>query len=435
MSFHICYKDISVSSHPTSLTVNQFYRVSDAPLSAPLPTNEWSCGESRIVLDPKTNDLLVFFNTDSASTIYGYASQDFGQTWISIGTQTLTGGITFQMVGVCIDSQTDIHCLSYHNNVGPHTYHYYRLSLTRSSGHVSGFTVAQQPFALVDHSTINTNEPRGDIKIVTIGGVELILYCYNSAQTGGPNTDIQIYGGFSTSRTPASLSDFTAIDGSAGDTLLYENTGNTNRNNHLLQMLWVQDRATEDCYLIIGKMDADHQVPVSYSPDYDLDAMRYTVSSGTLIQGSTTTIAIANGVAPMILGVASTADKAWVMYMHPTDGVAFCYFSSGTLTDQPVPALDVGNRAAFGVVSVDDSGHIWCGYHTFYQNTNQQIHGAMAFWDGSAWHSTDFTSLSDCPCFAGSVDWTWGCAILRFTGTKLPSATNDLDIATIFGGV
>lgn len=419
----------------TTLTLNQFVRVSDSPASAPIPTNEWSCGESRIVVDPVTNDLLAFFNDDSTAIVYGIISTDYGESWTELGSKTL-GSITFQMTSLGIDSKGDIHCIAYRNSSSPHNYYYFRLSLTRSGGHVTDFSVAQAPFAFVDHSMVNTNEPRGDLKIVSIGGNERILYCFNSAQTSGPNTDVQVYGGMSTTSAQASLSDFVAIDGSAGDTQLYNNTGNSNRNNHYLQMLWVQERSTEDCYLILGKMDADHRVPVSSSTDYNLVARRYTVSGDTLVYDSDIVLATDDGVAPMILGVASTATKAWVMYLHPTLGVSFGYLADGVWHDQAAPPLDVGDRAAFGAFSVDDAGHIWCGYHTFYNNADQQIHGAMAFWDGEAWSSTDFTGLHDCCCFAGSVDWKYGCAILRFTGAKLPvSTTTDLDIATIYGGV
>lgn len=431
------YSNPNAAFSTIPLTINHFQEISDSPTSAPLIANEWSCGERRGIKDAETGDLLLWFGgPDKQFRLI--SSQDNGATWALVAADVTnpTGGFGYpnRILGVAQDSTGKVHVLARGSDSDQDTY-YLRLSLTRSGGHVTNHTIEQTPFAFPSRNTQTNPDPRGDLKVVRIGGNERLAWCNQVYTTAAQNTTLVVYAGISTSIAPASLADFTGLNGSGDDSLIINEGGSIDYSTHLHETLIAQNANNEDLYFFCSYLNGDYSQVASGSAvaAYDLFRLRYTVSGATFTGGTKTVMAQSTSHPPYGLAVCTdyTTGLPWVNYMHPDNGVTFAYIdNAGSTQSGPASPLSTADRAGFMVCSVDNS-KIHAIYQTYGSTTTGMV-GNLSYYNGSSWNQTAQSSVADCNGYA-AIQWQGGVAALRWDGTLPPQTQTAVSVATIYG--
>lgn len=416
--------------------------------TAPIVSNEWSTGETRAIKDNQTGDLLVFRGTDSGSGSSGSkfnlaGSRDNGATWQTIATNVsnpATGGFQWpsRIVAVAQDSSGLVHALTAGTD-GDGRFFYQRFALQRTAGHVTAFSLSTSaPIALPNHNRNNSADIRGDIGVYRLNGAEVVVWAYDTAMSSDLK-DVRVYAGRSTHLLPAASSDFLMLDGSAaGDTLLFQNTSSVSPCmlcNHYTEALIAQNEASEDLYMFLGQLNSDHAVGLGTNAELNLRAIRLGKSSSGWTIGATTTIATAGSVAPQLIDVDSASDRAWVMYVHPTNGISYGYFNaSGTYVSGPASTgtAATAGRAAFGAFTAGDNGRLWSIWH-LYGYLGSPKAGGASYWNGTSWTNFSDSGVRDANGIASVQGWSDGVAAIRFDGELLPQNQVAPSVSTLYG--
>lgn len=416
-----------------------------AALSSPIVDGtEWSSGENKGIRDNVTGDLLLFRWTSGNSNIALYSSQNEGATWSLLASDVSNpeGGRTIQypnvLFSVCQDAAGKVHGIST-GKQGNTNYYYCRFALTRSGGHVTGFSFERAPVVMGTNHGRTGFEIRGNIYVMKLDGAEVLTWTYGINQAGGL-LDCNFYGGRSTTLTPNSSADFVQFNGSAGDNLLFADTGNDNKNHDMEGML-CQNEASEDIYFVFGHINADMALGGS-GAKYDIKAIRLPKISGGFSTASLTPVTIvANGaVIPHLLDSDSTTDKAWVMYNHPSLGINFGYFDSGgTWHGEAVTSpLNTANRAAFGTFTAGNDGRLWAVFTSYgvYNSGNPNSVGRLAYWNGASWTTQNDATAANCVTIAGVAYWgsqALGCLAMRIDGDCVAQTVSGISLAAVYG--
>ncbi len=348
-------------------------------------TLDWSSGQTRIIKDNVSGDLLVWKWKSGDNKMPLYSSQDNGATW-SLVVSDASGASGSQpnwIQSVWQDTTNgNVHCVS---SSSSNVYAYTRFALTRSGGHVTGYSIDRAAYSLPTHSFDASSDRRADIKTVTNGGVEQVVICFQGGTTAGPNTDLRVYMCIMSSLTGSSTS--TGLLTTGTDTQVYSHTTGGNIANHVFQALLVQEKTSETVYCVVGKFNTDYAESFSASSDWDLFAIPFTPVAGTWVQQTAVPVhSIPGGgsTPPDLLSVSGAAGVASIMY-YGENGIGFAKFdASGTLTDRYVTEpYTTGTRCGFGSHTTDGT-NILCMYGT-YGSVGGSPASASGYWNGSAW--------------------------------------------------
>lgn len=412
---------------------------------------EWSSGEKKGIRDSVTGDLCQFRWTSADNKFVLFTSQNSGATWSLVAADvsnpdgtTPDGFASYQypnaLLSVAQDSTGAVHGLC-SGKAANDRYYYLRFNLTRSGGHVTGFSLAQSPFSFVYHARNGATDYRGNIYVVKRDGVERIVYLYDMP-SAADQTSVYCYAGVSTTLTPSAQSSFTALDGSTGtDTLVFSQTVSDYQINHLCEGGLAQISSTEDLFFFFGPLDADAAIG-QRGPDpsvFNLISIRFTKSGSNWSAGSTVNVVNYTGTdtVPTFLDCRGTSDKAWVMYIHGTLGVSFSYFdTSGTLHANAVTSpLSTSNKSGMGTFTVGEDGKIWTVFHTigFYAGSSTPIVGKLGYWDGSVWNLQNDPTAKYPVSISGVYNWANGCCAMRINVDPVTALVTDVDIASVYG--
>jgi hypothetical protein len=432
---------------PTPLTFVGFSALSPLVLDG----GEWSSGEKKGIRDNVTGDLCQFRWTSADNAFVLFTSQNNGATWSRVATDvsnpdgtTPDGFASYQypnaLLSVAQDSTGAVHGLC-SGKAGNDRYYYLRFTLTRSSGHVTGFSLARSPFSFVYHARNGATDYRGNIYVIKRGGVERVLFLYGMP-SAADQTSVYVYSGVSTTLTPSTQSDFTALDGTASaDTLVFSQTVSDYQINHLCEGGMCQIGSTEDIFFFFGPLDADAAIGQRGADPtvFSLFSIRFTKSGGNWSQGSPVDVVTYSGTdtVPTFLDCRGTSDKAWVMYIHGTLGVSFSYFdASGTLHANAVTSpLSTSNKSGMGCFTVAEDGKIWTVFHTigFYAGSSTPIVGKLGYWNGTTWNLQNDPTAVYPVSISGVDNWASGCCAMRINVDPVTAQVTTIDIAAVYG--
>jgi hypothetical protein len=411
---------------------------------------EWSSGEKKGIKDSVTGDLCQFRWTSADNAFVLFTSQNNGSTWTRVATDvsnpdssTPDGFASYQypnaLLSVAQDSTGAVHGLC-SGKAANDRYYYLRFNLTRSGGHVTGFSLAQSPFSFQYHARNGATDYRGNIYVIKRGGVERVLYMYGMP-SDVDQTSVYVYAGVSSTLTPAAKTDFTALDGSAGDTLVFSQTVSDYQINHLCEGGMAQIGSTEDIFFFFGPIDADAAIGQRGADPsvFNLISIRFTKSGSNWSAGSVVNVVNYTGTdtVPTFLDCRGTSNKAWVMYIHGTLGVSFSYFdSAGSLTANAVTSpLSTSNKSGMGCFTVNDAGKIWTVFHTigFYAGSSTPIVGKLGYWDGTTWTLQNDATAVYPVSISGVDNWANGCCAMRINVDPVTALVTTIDMAAVYG--
>lgn len=431
MAWNIGYRDPSV----IPLTFNQFQSFTDINVW-PRDNLDYNTGYNRLLYDPTTGDVLALLYNTANNKIAMNTTWDNGATWRQIATDASnpSGSQPNMILGADMDSNGNIHMLSYSSTTkNPFVT---KLSLTRTSGHISGFSIAQSAVALPTHSPDGATDAKGDLQIWKNGGTDTVVVMHSLAQTAGPNTDMRGYmAKAATSWT--SNTDFVGIDGSGSDTNVYTSTGNVNLGNHLNHMQIVQEETSEHGFLLRGPFNSDYDVGVSASSDWDIAIQKLTKSTGIWTpSGTWTTIASVpggGGSKPYLLSTCSAAGTAYVLIQDQANNLTVCAVDSSMNVNKKImPVLALSGGAAFGAISADNNGNIWViarGY-----NTTNVVSGLMAYGQpGGHWHIQTESSPQGSMGMSVCRNFPMGVLAMNDRGSTLSQTTDARELASAVG--
>ncbi len=403
----------------TAATINAFVSTTNAVSNS----LQWTQLSGYGIKDITSGDLVFWsYSNASANPVALFTSQDNGKTWARVATDATNPVSDFSHpIGAVQDSTGAVHMLTYTQPIGNPGYG--RATLNYTNGHVSGYTWAVQPFALPFHST-GTTETRGQIYDFSLGGTETIVYIFTS---GTGSNDLLGYAARATSLTPSSTANFVGLDGTGSDSNVINLTeASGTRNGHTHSAALAQIGSTYDLYMVCGSFDNDQAAaPGGTVSNDDLWVRQLPYSSGNWTVGTASSVgsnivSAASGVViPMLLGVYSTSNAAWVMYSSGAAGINFASIStSGTITAVAVTSpLGTTGRCGFGVFTVGSSGDIWTIFNTYGAFGSETPTGKYAHWDGSTWEkNTTDTTAATCVGIISFTGWTSGCAAVRING-------------------
>lgn len=413
---------------PSPLVVNLFSHYASAIYDTAL---EWNTGEQKGWED-STGDIALL--EWSGTTIQLSTAQNRSTTITPVA--TMTSQSVSRTFCCAVDSTGLVHVFLAGTN--PDTKMYYgRLVITRSGGHITGFSWDVSPFALPDHSHRGIDF-RQDIKVLTLNGVERVNIAYGSDTGSGDNW--QVYGLKSKSITPATAADFAGWNNSGSDQTLYSTSGTSVRINHQCHALFAQVKANSLLCLFLPRFLGDYSQGGN-SPGTDLTCQLYVANGTTGWDASGSPFVIDNGttVEPEIMDACSTQNAAYLLYVKSDSSVRVGKVdASGTFSD--VVTLSTGtNRSGMGCLQVLDNGKFWSTVITF------GVLGVSPlvkhyFWDGvtltttsdsATWGSAPYANKIEA---LGIIRLSNGLWAVRFNGDVGAQAANGKDLASTYGG-
>jgi hypothetical protein len=382
--------------------------------------NMWSNGEPKIMQDRSPGSAGDLFGFGWSDKTYLYTTDNQGASWTIVdplGAETI--GTATQLCAAQ-DAGGKVHILFKNGATG--RVDYARISLTHAAGHISGFSSEVKGVQLP--GSYNTNmDIRGVLRVVKDqGGSDVLIYHVNDHRNPG----FQLRMGQATSLSPMGTADFVALDGSAGSTWVYETAS---FNNHDHSSLFAGLPSNGDLWVAIAPIDAEYGTADGVT---DLFQIRLTaVAPRRWTVGPAQSIVAGEGPTTELLCMAETPDHAWLMYIHPTEGVTFDRFAAdGTRQHQviPTPEAHRNMQNGWGVFSVSqDESRVYVILNTLASTGTPMT--TQSFWDGSAWTKFGDTPVGDSWGMGGSLDWGDGVAavILHESGAGLL-------VSTIHGG-
>ncbi|MFA5186352.1 MAG: hypothetical protein WC551_07755 [Patescibacteria group bacterium] len=383
----------------------------------------WVNGQRGYFKDNGGNGELFAIEDDQGSTnrLHIIKSTDGGATWTwvsptgSLASYDFTG-VLYQ--GGAQDSSGKLH-LAF---VSTATVTYMRVVLTRTDGAITGLDY---------EATFNlpgTYDATGDIWscveiVTTASSVECVLICSDD-RPASPGTGIRTQAVKSSSITPATATDFTKLDGTAGATVLLTHA---TANSHEHHTLFAQCTNTRDVWLFLGSQFAEG------GPDGSglyLSYLRLTASGGTWTVGSLTATPYGNSVTQKttLQCVIGTDDYVWVVMITPADGICLDRVNASGYTHKAIPCPDTGTEQIG-----------WCVAQVSADGTN-----AFAVWDLMSPTSTKYGAYST---LAGTwTTWTesrsayigdsWGMAkgpwVDGIIAGRVDETTHYVSLATVY---
>jgi len=393
--------------------------------------SDWTNGQHRGVRDATTGDLIVAFY-NSSGAIQFWTSQNSGASFSLVSTVTITPDI---LMGLAIDSNGKLHGIS--TRLFNHTWYYTRFAVTRSGGHVTAVSIDQSPVQLPDHSPDASNaDPRGDIIIGYLNGVEVPIWAYEYPASG----TINIVGGYINGITGTTSS--VGFGGSGNDTTMFTATATGQMSAHYVQLYLCQEFTSEAVFLMYGQFNGDYYLlSQSSSTQFDTSVKRFArIGSFWSTSPSTTVIATntpSGGNISYPLQAMSATGKAVMMYYEGSTGkVKLGYFdTSGTWHDAYINEVTTAaNKAAFGGASCNaDASKIWTVLK-FWGANGASPSGLSGFYDGS-WHTQNENTVVDGTGAEsmGTIAWSEGCLGMWGFGSTLAQTQSKKFIGGVYG--
>ena len=428
----------TVNTTPGALNCENFRATPTLPNG--LSRSEWVNGETRLVKDNGSNgsgDLFGFVWSDSNNdtSMYLIVSTDNGATWTNKAHNTGSAGDPYQVLALTQDSTGTVHAIT--SNTYTDSGYYRRITLTYTSGHISGFTV-DQTIALPNHGSTGIQK-RADIKAVTDNSnAETIVYSLGLT-TSASQPDLKVYMAKSSSLTPSS---FTAMNGTGSDTKVFDScnyncSGILTFQTHNHTALFAQNGATHDLYLFQGPIDGDYGYnDGSITSANTIYVTQLTSGSSGWTAGTTSTISSnsSNGLTPELMSVASGASYAWIMYVDPLNGIKFGRINSNGQYDESAVSspYTTNGRNGWGVFSVSlDDSKIWAIWDTL-GALGANPNASEGYWNGSSWVTFNDAGASDSMGMAGVSGWRSGTAVILFNGAVGPQTYSQPTAASIW---
>jgi len=418
------------------ITVQKFLAL-DKPASDAL---SWSAGQNHGIVDSVTGDRCLFVYSTANTNVLLYVCAANSNVWLKKATVNV--GVQNGLLGVCQDiTNGAVHALLFDSTGITNARRYARWALTRSGGHVTGFSVTTS-FDLTTH-TNSDFDPRGSIYVFKFGGAERLAYIYGYATTSGPTTDFVYYCAESSTLTPSSSASFTGIDGSGSDTLAINLTDLTGiRTNHTFQAWLAQETSTENLFLIAGHVYSGDTLAVTttgtlndcWYKQLTKGASGWTAPTATV---AGTAFATDNGTTvPCVMGVFTGTSRAYVMYTSPANGVKISYLdSAGALNTISASPLSTANRGGFGALTVDASNNIQAIFNTEGVSGSLNPVNRFAYYDNTqgAWTiNINGTAIADIITMVG-FGQSSACFAAQIVGNSVAqSVTGVVNVAGIF---
>jgi hypothetical protein len=331
----------------------------------------WAYGDAMGFQDGGGNREVLVFGWNG-TRVAAVKSGDAGASWtavnpsVSLGEPTSTGVNAWGPKSVVQTSDGKVHVLSV-SAAG--TWHYSRVTLVRTAGSVTGYTLDVGPVALTTPSP--PFEFRGHLLPVRdAAGNERIAFVYHDS-TGGLNARSRVQVTTPAAGTaPTSASHFQTIAGTAisgTNDVVYSaaiSGMDTTQNwgSHCYTSLPAQDGATRDLYVFLGGVNTGDNP--SMSP---IKAVRLAASGTTwTVDTSIPAFGTSGTTAPLALCAArGTATGVWVAYNDVASGITIDKLSgAGIRTPNIVPRpgtpSDAFAMCAMGVAS--DESQVFMGW-------------------------------------------------------------------------
>lgn len=409
-------------------------------------------GESRLVKDNHgSGEIFGFRWSESSPAVYLVASANNGQTWRMVANapaSKCSGGscslFPNKILAVTQDSTGTVHALlganDYGAGGGTFREYYVRIGLTYGpTSQLTGYQV-QAVVALPDHKrSVNVlSDLRGDLKMINFGNTQSLMYILSVSTKGSTTQDIKVFMGRATTLTPSATTDFVGISGAAGDTKLldsctytmpsgasYCNQAPAFFSTHNSTGAFAQNRGTKDIYVFIGPIEADYGTAYTTAqPEANvLRYIRLAWNGSGWTAGSPINIANDNGsYLPLLFNAQSGANYAWLMFLHPTNGITFGRVDASGYSTVTTPVA-AANRNGWGVFTVaPDDSKIWAIWNISTIG-GASSNTAQAYWNGSTWSGSIFTdtgvTTGDNSGMGGISGWNSGVAAILFRGTLL----------------
>ncbi len=361
-------------------------------------------------------------------------------------------------MSIAQDSTGKVHALmganDYSLSGGRYLEYYVRFKLNYdASKRLSGFNL-EAVIPLPDHRRISNvlSDLRGEIRVISYSGSESLMYVVNVTTVSGSSTqDIKVFVGRASTLSPASTSDFVDLAGATGDSKVLDScTYNMPSggsyctaspaffSTHNVTSTFAQNRSTNDIYVFIGPIEADYGVANDPSGQPESARLRYIrlVWNGSAwIAATPVVIATDNGsYLPLLFNAQSGANYAWLMYLHPDNGIVFGRVDANGYSTVTTP-LNAKNHNGWGAFTVaPDDSKLWAIWNISVINgANPQT--AEAYWDGKSWNVYSDTGVTtgDNSGIGGVAGWNNGVAAILFRGTLLRSNPPIPEAAAIWG--
>lgn len=387
-------------------------------LSSVFPKLDWGTGEGLGVKDNSGAGELLFFAWDYTNhRPLLLKSADNGDTWSFVtptgswgagGANAFgTGAADLYLRGCEQTSDGVVHLVGGVNAYG--TVWYVRLTLTRTSGAVTGFS---QDVAFATPIPSFTEKGLQILAVRDAANTERI-----AISSEWVNGGIAHYISIASGVTPTANTDFKNLAGTANaatNVFTHTATGATDVPHEVTTHL-VQIGSGPDLWLVSGPTLAERAVDNPWDLQFVKVPSNGSTTWGSI--GSWTSIVPSDGTsAPQLLSVTTDADECFVLHLDPTRGIQITSFnSSGTMTHLVSPR---GSRAAldstqhmtgYGGIAVNDDGRMWLIANVATQAaTNLQF--ASWFWNGTGW-----TRHDDADVGSGNLDPynSWGNWVVR----------------------
>ena len=387
-------------------------------LSGVFPELDWGTGEGLGVKDNSGDGELLFFAWDWTNhRPILIKSGNNGDTWSLIaptgswgagGANAFgTGAADLYLRGCEQTSDGVVHLVGGVNAYG--TVWYVRLTLTRTSGAVTGFSqdvAFQTPIPAFTEKGLQILAIRDDANTERL-----------AISSEWVNSGIAHYLSISSGIAPTANTDFKNLAGTANaatNVFTHTATGATDVPHEVTTHL-VQIGSGPDLWLVSGPTLAERAV---VNP-WDLQFVKIP-SNGSTTWGSigswTSIVGSDSTSAPQLLSVTTDSNECFVFHLDPTRGLQVTSFnSSGAMTHLVSPrgsrpALDgTQHMTGYGAIAVNDDGRMWLIANVATQAaTNLQF--ASWFWSGTGW-----TRHDDADVGSGNLDPynSWGNWVVR----------------------
>ncbi|MFO0726724.1 MAG: hypothetical protein U1E65_23250 [Myxococcota bacterium] len=416
---------------------------------------EWVNGEGRALKDNHgAGEFMVFRWAESPTTrTFVFASGD-GQGWREIPSDPLPG----RLLAVVQDSQGLIHGLLGANDYSlPELREYYvRFRPNYTGSALSGLSLEAQIALPPHHRSVNVlTDLRGDLQLIDYDGAESLIYVLSVTTVSGVSTqDIKVSVGRAASLTPSGPGDFLALDGSAGDSLVFDSCTLPGSycartpaflSTHNMIGRVAQLGLTRDLYLLVGPIEADYGI----GDPSQLDSTRIHLSRLSWNQaqrgwsiGAPAVIAEADGqYIPQLLNVAGTDGDVRVMTIDPRTGVHVGVIdAAGSFADLTNPAPLVHYNGWGALSAAPDGVRMWAIWNTCTSDNSTpdldctDARSAEAVWDGTRWQTFDDPLPSgDNSGIGATAAWRDGVGAILFRGTLLRPRPPVPQFAAIWG--
>jgi hypothetical protein len=387
------------------------------------PAMAWLTGEVAVVKDGIGGDLVGFF--EGNTSLRAAVSTNNGASWSWIDPLTK---ISLQPPStIAQDATGKVHVL-YKNWTGVN---YARLSLTRdTSQHITGFGADVADVVLPANVNSNMN-----IRCqLAVGKDQANLPTLLYAVYDDPATSV--LGRITAGKTspskgilPAVGSDFVALSGAAGATVVFTGSGNQLETSHENSVHMAQHPASLDIWFEWGPIDTGDSITQNTNPVTRLRAATSGPNSWTL--GTASVVERFNGTAPEIASIDATSNYVWFMRFSPTAGLVIDKAdATGNITSNAVPG-PFGTPHCGGYVSlmVDPvtESRVLVGGWISYDSAATGTFWAK-YWNGVAWQAFTDTYPSDTWGVGHSAGWSSGLVFVELDPTTYSPSFATLSI-------